>query len=186
MAGGLEEQVHQKLLEMVLEQLDKYGLRATPGSVVSGSYSSQDRTIKVQPYDGGPPVKVNLQAIRGGDTGFLQIPKDDSMVVIGYYDESSAFLIMTSEIDRIELDCEEIVINGGNNGEIAIYKELKKELDKNKAVLDTILQVLNGGPITEPGNGANSALQTALSTALAGKQTGDFGKTSIKDDNIKH
>lgn len=70
---------------------------------------------------------------------------------------------------------------GGENGNLVRYQELKQEYDKTKDVVDTILNILRGSPIPEPGNGANSALQSALSGALAGKSTGDISGAKIDE-----
>lgn len=80
------------------------------------------------------------------------------------------------------LNDEEVHISGDDDNAV-LYSKLKLEYDKTKAVLDAILTVLTGSPIPEPGNGANSALQTALSAALSGKSTGDI--SSAKSNKIK-
>ena len=75
-------------------------------------------------------------------------------------------------------------INGDQYGGLVKADVLKAELDKTNAVVNAILNVINGIVITEPGSGAASALQTALKTAVTGKATGNFN--SIKNDTIKH
>lgn len=70
---------------------------------------------------------------------------------------------------------------GGNSDNLVRYSVLKNEYDKTKGVLDAILNILNGPPITEPGNGAPSALQTALKSALTGLQTGDIADSKIEE-----
>lgn len=72
---------------------------------------------------------------------------------------------------------------GGDTDNMVRYSVLKAEYDKTKDTLDTILNILNGAPIPEPGNGAPSALQQALAGALVGKQTGDISGSKI--DEIK-
>ena len=72
---------------------------------------------------------------------------------------------------------------GGNSDNMVRYSPLKDEYDKTKDVLDSILNILTGAPINEPGNGAPSALQAALSAALVGKSTGDISGSKI--DEIK-
>jgi hypothetical protein len=72
---------------------------------------------------------------------------------------------------------------GGDVDNMVRYSELKTGYDKTKAALDAILTILNGAPIPEPGNGAPSALQTALAAALVGKNTGDISGAKI--DEIK-
>lgn len=75
-----------------------------------------------------------------------------------------------------------IEING--NEDFAVrYNKLKEEYDKTKDVNDTILSIINGAPIAEPGNGSPSAFQAALAAALSGKQTGDIAASKV--DNVK-
>ena len=78
----------------------------------------------------------------------------------------------------------EVIINGGNNGGMTITPTLRAELEKNNAILQALLNVINGAPIPEPGQGAPSALQSALSGAVTGRQVGDF--SNIENDKVKH
>jgi phage baseplate assembly protein V len=50
------------------------------------------------------------------------------------------------------------------------------EINAKNEVVDAIMGVLNGAPVTEPGNGSPSALQAALSSAIAGKNQGKWVK----------
>lgn len=70
---------------------------------------------------------------------------------------------------------------GGDTDNMVRYSILKEEYDKTKAVLDAILNILNGAPVNEPGNGSPSALQIALSTALSGLSTGDIEGSRINE-----
>lgn len=51
-----------------------------------------------------------------------------------------------------------------------------EELNKDNDILSSILDILTGSPITEPGNGAPSALQAALKGAVSGKAVADYSK----------
>lgn len=50
----------------------------------------------------------------------------------------------------------------------------KSEAEKLNGLVNAIVSVLTGPPIVEAGNGANSSLQTALATALQGREQADF------------
>lgn len=82
------------------------------------------------------------------------------------------------------LNEDKIKINGEDFGGLIKIKELKRELEKNNAILKTILNVCSGAPIPEAGNGANSSFQSALNIALQGKTVGDF--SDIENDKILH
>ena len=62
--------------------------------------------------------------------------------------------------------------------------ELKTQLNKNNILLAHIMAIINGPPVTEPGNGAPSALQIALKSAISSDQLGDF--SNIENPNVKH
>jgi hypothetical protein len=110
---------------------------------------------------------------------FVVYPKVDSLVSISYLfmNSDTAQVTKYSETDDMEL-------NGNRFGGIVKADVLKTELDKTNATVNAMLTVLNGAPIPEAGNGAVSALQGALKTALTGKVLGSF--TAIKNDKVKH
>jgi hypothetical protein len=63
-----------------------------------------------------------------------------------------------------------------NKGSEAMIKgnELNTQLDTSNELLQALIDIIKGGPINEPGNGAPSALQLALSNAIATKSLGDY------------
>ena len=69
-----------------------------------------------------------------------------------------------------------------NKGTQSMIKgtELKTQLDKTNELLQALLNIISGAPVTEPGNGAPSALQAALQAAVGTKVLGDY--TNIKSD----
>jgi hypothetical protein len=85
----------------------------------------------------------------------------------------------------LQLTTDKLSLNGDGAGGLIKIKELKPEWDKNKAILDGLIQVLSGPPVPEPGNGGPSALQASLKGAVAGKQTGVF-KPSFENKKVMH
>jgi phage baseplate assembly protein gpV len=77
-----------------------------------------------------------------------------------------------------------VIFHGGVNSGMVKAPVLKTESEKDKAIIDTILTVLNGASIPEPGSGSPSALQIALKSALTGKSSGVW--TGLENDKIKH
>lgn len=76
-----------------------------------------------------------------------------------------------------------IELNGSDFGGLIKIEELKMQLQKNTAILNGILGTLKA-PVAEPGNGAPSAFQAALITAIGAMQTGDF--SNIENKKVKH
>ncbi len=97
-----------------------------------------------------------------GGLGFYNPLEVGTLIVIGYVDFNPAHPYIQG-------------IWGEFSG-LTKLEDLFTELDKNVAVLNSLVTVLNGSPITEPGNGSPSALQAALAGSLAGKSIGDFTK----------
>jgi hypothetical protein len=64
-------------------------------------------------------------------------------------------------------------LNTGSEA-MVLGDELKTQLDKTNTLLQAIINIISGTVITEPGSGAPSALQTALSAAITGKTLGDY------------
>lgn len=142
--------------------------------VVCQSVDWENRTMTAVDENALPYYNVAL-----GLGAVMIKPTQGSECIISILDgeDSVAWLIHADEAD-------EIVFRDGNNGGLTNTPELAEGLKKNNEILNAILSVISGAPITEPGNGAASALQVALNTELSGKQTGDFSK--IEDKNILH
>lgn len=77
-----------------------------------------------------------------------------------------------------------IVINGGQYGGLVKVNELKQQLEKTHNLLNALLQVINGVPVPEPGNGAPSALQTSLKAAIASFTLGTFD--DLENNTVTH
>jgi len=157
--------------------------------MVLGSVSEinpDKRTCTVTPKNGDADLHdVRLQALRGMSTGIVLMPKKGSDVVVGFLDEAEAVIVLSSTLDYVEIKTDtEIRLNGDSLGGIVNAKELKTQIDKNTAILNGILSILNGPPIPEPGNGAPSALQTSLKAAVSGKQTANL--SNIENTKVKH
>lgn len=86
--------------------------------------------------------------------------------------------------DNVILKSDKIKINGDDLGGLIKIEELKKELQKNNIILEILLKICTSSPIPEPGNGSPSAFQSALMSALSGKQVGNFN--NIENDKVLH
>lgn len=172
-----------------------------------------EKSICTVSYSGRKIIRVRLKSVIGEtSSGLVIIPTVGSSVLITIINNSyeSTFITAYSQIDGLyfrneagytfnisEADIKAVVgdssfimeedkitFNDGSlNGLVKIDK-LKEELDKNSQILQALLTILTGSPIPEPGNGSPSALQTALSGALAGKQPGQWN--DIENDKIVH
>ena len=169
----------QKLLEK-LRNLGN-GNEKTFLVTVENNYPDKDY-IDVKDLSGTLYTDVRKRASLGtGDDqkkGIVITPVSGSSVIVSRIgDSDEMFVEMFSEV-------ESIVMDGGENGGLTITPELVKQLNNTNNLLQAIITILSGTPIPEPGNGSPSALQTALKTAITGKQLGDYSE--VENKKIKH
>ncbi len=170
---GKSDEIARRIKEMATT-------RATIFSATVKAVDEENMVCEVEPDGQAELDEVRLKAgIDGITDGIVEFPAVDSTVlcaIIGK-DEDICTILKCSSVDKV-------VINGGELGGLTITSELKTQLDKTKEVIDSIVQILSGSPINEPGNGSPSALQAALGTALEGKELGDY--SNIEDEKVLH
>ena len=93
------------------------------------------------------------------------------------------FLITNGAIS-LTVKSRELHLNGANLGGLIKIGELTANLNKNVDLLVSLLGVLQGAPVSEPGNDKPSTLHTVLREALAGKSVGDFSQ--LENTAVKH
>ena len=177
----MSDKFRKRLIEMINDEIP---VIITSGEVVS--VNEDDLTAIVKELRTGLDFLVKLNAGKT-EKKVIVIPKVGSFVLVGiiYNSKQSRFIVSVSEVDKVIIDAEtSVVFNGGENGGLCITPTLKTELDKNNAILTAILNVLNGAPVMEPGTAPSNMLQTALKTAVTGKQVGDI--THIEKSSVKH
>lgn len=105
--------------------------------------------------------EVRLTAVNDGGEGKLVVtPKVGSYVLMvdlsGGELRDVAVLVFT-EVEKIEAACEEIVLNGGENGGLVNIEQLKQWMQNVEADMQTLKELLFASPIA--GNGATAAIQ---------------------------
>jgi hypothetical protein len=146
------------------------------------SVSETELTCEIETADGTEIPDVRLKASVDEEVvdGIVQIPVVGSSVLVGLIgnDDGTRFVLAFSNVGKV-------MFYGGEKGPIVIWEDkLKTELDKVKTMLTHIVNVINGTPVPEPGNGASSALQIALKSAIAADSLPDF--ENLTDDKILH
>lgn len=126
---------------------------------------------------------VRLNELSDESVGMVIKPKADSFVLVARIDDFNYYVSLYSEIDSVDIQCDKITINGGDNGGLINIEELKKQLDKMSKRIDTIINALENSPTTaqDGGAGYKAGIVTALSS-ITDKE--DF--TNMEDDKIKH
>lgn len=151
------------------------------------STNSDGSTTNTNYYD------VPLKVLIGSQASLIEIPAVNSDCTLCFrdnniqrpqlyqIDQCSKILIKIGD-KTLQVDTNGFVFNGGSTGMVKA-DVLKTESEKDKAILDALLQIITGAPIPEPGLGAPSAFQAALTAVLTGKTSGDW--TTLQNDKIK-
>jgi hypothetical protein len=161
------------------------------------SVDEPNGVCECEPLNGGAPYFARLRAlVEIEDKSPLLVPVQDSVVIVATFNKNSAeaFVLGYTDVEKVHLKNTKggyidipdgaVIVNGDNYGGIIIVDKLIDELKKVNALLDSVLTVLNGAPILEPGNGAPSALQLALKAAVTGKVLPQY--QSITNEKVKH
>ena len=141
--------------------------------------------IEVFPYGFIAKAKEGTALIlsQGGNAGsFLLLPICSAEGAPELHDGESALWSKDGGFVIARSD-KTVELNGTEHGGLIKIAELKKELEKTNAFLKAFVQVLQV-PVTEAGNGAPSAFQTALKTALSALQLADFSQ--IENTKVQH
>jgi phage baseplate assembly protein gpV len=122
-------------------------------------------------------------------------PSVGSMVNISIIEniDGAAFVSMFSEVDEVYLNCKDgakfaLTSDGkvkanGDKWTMVKGDELKSVMDTNKQFITALESTINV-VVNEPGNGAPSAFQAALISALSGVSWGDHSQ--ITNDKVLH
>lgn len=138
---------------------------------------------------------IRLQATEGEKYGWVIYPKIETLVLLCKIDATEWYVLTVLEPESLALkigqdftqtisEAGDLVFNDGGLGGLVKAQELKTQIDKNTAILQQIVSVLTGVFIPEPGNGAPSALQQALSAVVVGKPFANLA--NIENPKIKH
>ena len=181
-----EEKVKQQF-----KQLGKRQAFVFPCTVIS--VDKENRTTEVKDtFDITYPDVRLKSAIKSGDDVIVYPAIDSTVLVVCIGDKENDLLVISySEVEEIEgkigditflANADGIELNGDDFGGLVKAPELKTQVDKNTAILDSMLQVFQV-VINEPGMGSPSALQAALKAATDGKPTADLN--NIENQNHK-
>lgn len=173
-------QIREALKRMAGEVGPQFSMLAQVKSV-----SEDDFTCDLYDDESGLDFfDVRLRPVIDGKESLTIIPKVDSWVLaIRLEDSDDWMIIAVGEAEKFHLKCDQIVINGGSKGGLVNWPDAKEQHDLVKQFITAVKEVC-GTPITEPGNGAPSAFQAALNSAVSSIQTPTFN--NLEDTKVKH
>ncbi len=139
------------------------------------SVNRTDMTCIVVLEGGGGEIEASLQ-VGDKSKGLVQIPKENSMVMVVIRGKSQGFVVMVEEV-------EEVIIRGGENGGLIKIGELVENLDKMTKRIDGIIEAIkNSTPVAQDGGTSMKASIVASLNTLTEKE--DFSK--IENEKIRH
>lgn len=127
-------------IKEIIEQVSKgdeelYSIVATVDEVDESA-----RTCTCTPInDGAQLFNVTLQAARSASTGFVQIPKVKSHVVVTFLSKDTAFVSLCVEVDKVLLNCEEITLNDGTNGGLVVAQNLVNKINALESLVNQLV-----------------------------------------------
>jgi hypothetical protein len=134
----------------------------------------------VSPINGGEKITGVRYAVE--ESGVKYTPKVGALALVAIDRvnkmQSKYYLVMCSKFTSIQ-----IAVDGANQlYSMAKTETLIEELNKTNAVLSAILTAINSwAPVPNDGG---AAFKTLLTSALSGKQIGNY--SGIKNENVKH
>jgi PDZ domain-containing secreted protein len=107
---------------------------------------NDDDTVDVED-DGTLYHSVSLRAVSNGKKGVVVVPVKNSYVLVGRVQLGNNYLVMqVSEVDKIKIDSDEIIFNGGNNAGMVMSKEVTKKInaleDKVNELISTLQKIV--------------------------------------------
>lgn len=170
----------KEMIRQIADGKEIYCLAGVVTKVSASAYSCE-----VEPINGEATLKdVRIKADLDAKTGLAMIPREGTNVVVGFLNKNTAFLVLATDIERIELQCDDIVINKGDNSGLVKVKELTGRLNTLEKDINDLKQVFSTTWVTAPNDGG-AALKTAAAT-WAGQTITETKQTDIENDKIKH
>lgn len=119
----------EKIKELAKESGEIYSIVGAVKGV-----DDAERTCEVEPINGDATIyRVKLQGNQNGDNGLVVFPKTDSQVIVTFLNDTTGYVAMTTEIDRIELvignqnlllDKDGLQFNGEGQNLLSLISEL--------------------------------------------------------------
>ena len=175
-------------LSEIKESIKKMTSKGGAGIVFTAKVKSVDgETCNVE-LEGITLTDVRLRAVVNGENSkILVTPKTDSYVLVVDLagNLSQLAVVGYSEVEKIEVDTDKIIFNGGNNNGLVKIEELKRNLDTLKNYIMALQSaVSNGLASVGSGTAANGATgEEAFNFAMTGRS---INFEDMENANITH
>jgi hypothetical protein len=138
------------------------------GSSVVEIIGDASRGVINMTVNGGSVSQLNITATNSDGDAAINIKCQGNITI-----EANAALLLKSLKGAVIEFKDTLKLNTGSEA-MVLGDELKTQIEKTNNLLQALINIISGAPIPEPGNGANSALQAALTAAITGQTLGDF------------
>lgn len=135
----------------------------------------------VEPIDGSADI-LEVKISPDG-TGVRLTPAIDSIVQVSFLANTEAYISSFSSVSKIEIDCDNIVFNGGDNDGLVLIRELVTKLNNLENKVNDIINMHNTHVHPGVTSGASSTLVT---TSLVIGTLTPTNQADIEDTKIKH
>jgi hypothetical protein len=143
-----------------------------------------NRTCTVEPLNGDAKLfNVRLNASESNDAGLTIYPETGSNVIVTFINRQIAYVALADKIEKIELHCEDVVINNGTHGGLVISGKAAERLNAIENDLNNLKTMF---ALWSPASGDGGAL---LKTATENWYTEPLTQTTaseMENDKIKH
>ena len=134
-----------------------------------------DTFCDVQPINGDAPISDVKLVGSKTETPFILIPKVDSLVVVTYTSNSTAYIALVSEIESVK-------IRGDANGGLVKVEDLVNKLNALENQVNDILTALKGIVVPLAPSGTYP-LAGSFATIVNLQTT---SKSDLENDKVKH
>lgn len=179
--GEFEDVFHR-----AVKVVTKY-LQAIDGTIFSVdedeftcSVTVSDSTSSIQ-YDDVP-----LRVLIGSQASVIEIPVVGTNCVIFFRDGvlGRPQLAMVHEVDKLLLNCNQIIANNGNNGGLINIVDLVKDVNSIKDDVNKLKTIFSSGWVVVPNDGG--AALKAAAASWAGDQLPETDRSDYEDTTILH
>lgn len=134
-----------------------------------------------EPINGDADIlEVRLNA--SGEIGYVITPKIGSLVMVTKFERFEAFISSFSDVEKVEINCNNIVFNGGENDGLVLIGELVTKLNNLENQINDILNILKTTtiPLAPSGTYPFAPLYTSITPIAPITQKSDLENTKIK------
>ena len=178
----MSDNINEIFEEFISKQIDRENFYSIEGKAVNVDEAA--RTCDLEPTeDIAPRAGIRLQAVIDETKGFVLIPKEGSFIVVSFFDRTTGFVSLTSEIEKILIDTDLVQFNGGDNGGLININDLVTQMNKAQNDLNSLKSAISGWiPVANDGG---AALKIALGSFF-GTQLNLTVKGDMEDTKITH